>query len=254
MTGARGTDRLARAAVFGVSSTCLALAAHVAAGDPRPPVVLLAVATALLIRVAFGFADRERALPALVAAVVTAQVLLHTAFALQAHHHQAAGAARPRPGAGAHLLAELVPAGPMIAAHALAAGCVAVSLRRCERRLWATAALRVAVERVVAVVAFVLMDVLARLRAAARLMASGAGTWARLRNAAAGMAAALGRVGGSGGGGGGRGIGGGGGGAGARWCAHLLLLGTDAGWRGPPARRPGSCPRAGVSAVMATAR
>ncbi|MCK9927895.1 hypothetical protein MXD62_12045 [Frankia sp. Mgl5] len=234
MTGTPGTSRLARAAVFGVSSACLALAAHVAAGGERPPALLVAAGAGLLTRVAYGLADRERALGQILGAVLAAQATLHTAFVLATHHPPGAGGAGSAPtavavvgpGVGEHLAASLFPGGSMVAGHACAASCVAVLLHRCERRLWSTAALRLAVERAVTAVARMTSSVLARLRAAGRIVPLAAA--ARPRVAAAPVTSMPGRVAG------------GGAGPGIRWHAHVLLLGTDAARRGPPTRRPGS--------------
>ncbi|OHV38374.1 hypothetical protein CC117_15700 [Parafrankia colletiae] len=237
--GVRDTGRFARAAVFGVASVCLAVAAHVAAGGIGPSLPLVLVSSLLLVRIAFGLAGRERPLGTVATGVVATQVLLHTAFVLATHHGPATDpghqASREVTGAGAHLLTELVPGPAMAGGHALAALCVAVALHRSERRLWAAAALREAVDRFVTVVAGLLMTMIDRLRAATRLaLAAGPGTWTVACGAAL-AASSLGRVGG--------GRGGAHGGPGRRWITHLLLLGSEAGWRGPPGWRPGSSPR-----------
>ncbi|WP_018636753.1 hypothetical protein [Parafrankia elaeagni] len=228
MRGVRDTGRFARAAVFGVASVCLAVAAHVVASGISPSLPLVLVSTVLLVRMAFGgLSGRERPLGAVAAAVVAAQVLLHTVFVLATHHGPATDpghrVSRGVPGAGAHLLTALLPGPAMAGGHALAALGVAVALHRGERRLWATAALREAVDRFVTVVAALLVAMIDRLRAA-RPVACGAAL----------AASSLGRVGG------GRGARGG---PDGRWIPHLLLLGSDAGWRGPPGRRPGSSPQ-----------
>ncbi|WP_018504004.1 hypothetical protein [Parafrankia discariae] len=237
MTGTPGTGRLARAAVFGVSSACLALAAHVAVGGERPSTLLVAAGAGLLTRVSYGLADRERALGQVLGAVLAAQAALHTAFVLATHHTPGTGGAGSAPtavsvvgpGVGDHLVASLFPGAWMVAGHVCAASCVAVLLHRCERRLWSTAALRVAVEHAVTTVARTTSNVLARVRAAGRL--GSLVVAARPRVAVAPVTSMPGRVAG------------GGAGPGIRWHAHVLLLGADAARRGPPTRPPGSSPR-----------
>jgi hypothetical protein len=123
-----GTARFGRAVVFASSSVCLAWAAHVAGGAARPPAAIMAIALVLLTRVAFGFAGRERRLPALLAGQAVTQILLHLTFVL-AHPHS-----HPASGPSLDLRMTLV--------HSIATVCVALLLGRGERVLWFVAQLQ----------------------------------------------------------------------------------------------------------------
>jgi hypothetical protein len=124
-----------RAFTFAGSSVCLALAAHTAAGGHRPGTILLGCAVALLTRVAYGLAGRERGLGAVLVGVGLTQLALHATFAVTSH--------------GTGMAAQtLLPRGiTMTAAHVTAAGLVATLLSQAEHALWTAATLRVAVAR-----------------------------------------------------------------------------------------------------------
>jgi hypothetical protein len=128
--------RTVRAGVFAASSGCLATAAHTAAGGDHPSAPVLLVAVALIARIAYGFAGRERGVVAIAAGVGACQLAIHLTIVLAALE-------RPAGHAGVHdHLPAVVPTAPVASAHALAAGFTVVALRRAERALWATAALR----------------------------------------------------------------------------------------------------------------
>ncbi|ABD13524.1 hypothetical protein ThrDRAFT_03647 [Frankia casuarinae] len=123
-----GTARLGRAVVFASSSVCLAWAAHVSGGAPRPAAGIMLVAVLLLTRVAFGLADRERGVAALLAGLGATQIALHVTFVLaHPHTHLASGPSLDV---------------PMTAAHGIAVGCVGLMLRHSERAVWCAAGLR----------------------------------------------------------------------------------------------------------------
>jgi hypothetical protein len=158
-----GSPRVARAGVFGIGSVCLSVAAHVGGGAGRPALVLVLAAAALITRVAYGLADRQRSFAAVGSALVVTQVLLHACYALSSHHatagHHMVAPADLVPGAGGW-----ASTGTMTLAHLAAAAGTAWLLRRAERLLWAAAALRDGLPRSVAHLAALLVGAGARLR------------------------------------------------------------------------------------------
>jgi len=87
-TGTPG--RLLRALTFAGSTVCLAVAAHVAGGAPRPSALTVLAAATLLTRICYGTSRSEAGAGRLLAAALGAQLALHTAFCLLAGHAAAA--------------------------------------------------------------------------------------------------------------------------------------------------------------------
>ncbi|OHV39599.1 hypothetical protein BCD49_11160 [Pseudofrankia sp. EUN1h] len=137
--------RLVRAVVAGGASTSLGVAAHAAAGGAPPAGVLVVVAGALLIRLAYGVAGRRRGLPAVLVALAGSQLGLHVAFVLSGHraanpeHHHVVAPAELLAYGGGHYLAS---SWLMILAHLVAVVVTGALLHRAEKVLWAVATLR----------------------------------------------------------------------------------------------------------------
>lgn len=149
-----GTARLVRGLAGAVVMTGLAAASHsAAAGGPLPPAALLAFAVVLAAPVTTALAGRSLSLWRTLVAVLAAQGIFHTLYAVAGGTHQVHAAAGVDPAHLDHLPtgagpALAVTAGPgagdahgagMLAAHALAAVLTVAVLRHGERVLAAAA-------------------------------------------------------------------------------------------------------------------
>ncbi|WP_143447996.1 hypothetical protein [Kineosporia sp. R_H_3] len=128
-----------RLPVFVAVGAALGTAAHTAAAHALPDLWLLLPVVAAVTLCGLLIRGRERSFEAITAALLASQVVVHAVLTLA---HPAAGQA------GAHLhgagaatgpLAHLVPDGPMLLAHLLAAGVAGWWLRRGEAAVWAAA-------------------------------------------------------------------------------------------------------------------
>jgi hypothetical protein len=133
------------------------MAAHTAAGGDHPPAPVLLVAVALIARIAYGLAGRERGVVAIAAGFGACQLVIHLTIVIATLERSAEHA-----GVHDHLPA-MIPTAPMASAHALAAGFTVVAFRRAERALWATAALRARLSDAVDATVAVARRALARL-------------------------------------------------------------------------------------------
>jgi hypothetical protein len=111
--------RSVRSVAFSVSAVGLSLGAHVTAGGEIPVVPLLLLLVALVDAASSTFARRPRGPLATAAALLSAQVVLHGAFALTAPCH------------AGHFFH--IPSLPMVVGHGLAALVLAVLLSHGER-------------------------------------------------------------------------------------------------------------------------
>jgi hypothetical protein len=149
------TARLLRATAAGGASLCLGVAAHVAAGGGPPGLPLVAVAGALLVRLAYGLAGRRRGLPTMLAGLVCSQLALHVAFTLSGHSSVGGAGLHRHELAPAALLLERDGhglAGPvlMVVAHLVAVVLTALLLHRADTVIWAAGALRATLSRAAA--------------------------------------------------------------------------------------------------------
>lgn len=155
-------SRSLRSAGFAVAMTVLATSAHLAGGGQLPGAGATVGAGLLVGFAAYLFARRERGGASVLAATVAAQAMAHVCLMLPTVAGQSASMTMPAGhqmlpasnGAGVSIvaiarLAEAMSA-PMLVAHALAAGLLALALRSGERGLHdVTALLRWVLEVVV---------------------------------------------------------------------------------------------------------
>lgn len=130
-----------RLPTFVAVGAALGTAAHTVAAHALPDVWLLLPAVAAVALCGLLIRGRERSFEAITAALLVSQVVVHSVLTL-AHPVAGPGATGVHlhgAGAAAGSLAHLVPDGPMLLAHLLAAGVAGWWLRRGEAAVWAAA-------------------------------------------------------------------------------------------------------------------
>ncbi|WP_143448579.1 hypothetical protein [Kineosporia sp. A_224] len=128
-----------RLPTFVAVGAALGAAAHTAAAHALPDLWLLLPAVAAVTLCGLLIRGRERSFEAITAALLVSQVVVHAVLTLA---HPVAGPAAVHlhgTGAATGHLAHLVPDGPMLLAHLLAAGVAGWWLRRGEAAVWASA-------------------------------------------------------------------------------------------------------------------